>query len=229
MAYGLKIRNQGGLIQVDNDYSNLVLRSKGTVVCGAQIPRMALWKNELHLAASPYSCLAIHSSNPCCLHSVVDGMSTRTFSVSSTVPGASVEYFLFDLAEHAPSIGSVGLRVRRSDLRGVAFDSRRPYMRVLGAAVGGAPQDFLYGSEKVAWVQGQALLHYEVIPISIGGFAVDALEREALSTVSSLAGGMRVQISEVYGFRWSSPVNRAFPPDLHLAPYNFLAIDVSGM
>lgn len=233
--YGLRVRNQSGFIQIDNAYSNLALRSKGSITCSAifntnQGPAN-IYQGTVTIAMSDGACIAIRSDWPCAILRTTNGSGSRTFTFLTQGGAGVVEYFVFDSPDFAGAFGAVGLRVRRRDLSGYAFDSRKPYMKVMGTAVTtpGATQstDVGFPGGRLAWVPSQQGQLMEVHVLGVGPTA-DVAELYHMAFVSPVAGGIRVSMVNMYARIWRYPQTPNPPSPITLQPSVHLVLDVQG-
>lgn len=235
--HGLRVRNQSGFVQVDNAYSNLALRSKGSTTCSTlfntnQGPTN-IYQGTVTLAMSEGACIAIRSDLPCALFKATNGTGTRTFTFLTQGGAGVVEYFVFDSPDFAGAVGPVGLRVRRRDLSGYAFDSRKPYMRVMGTAVttpGTAQRtDVSLPGGRLAWVPSQQGMRLDVHVLGVGPTA-DIAELYHMVFVSPISGGVRVSMTNIYARFWRYPMpNVNAPGPIDLQPSVHLVVDVQGI
>lgn len=140
MAAGIRIINNVGTVLIDNNYSNLALRQKGTEVVpggGPSAPFVAITNG----VDSP--CIAILSDRPAVVRNINNASSPRFALRGRDGPvSTNVEYFIFDKPLQSMAVGSVGIVVKTA-AGVVCFDSRLKYARVVDVFGGPALADWV--------------------------------------------------------------------------------------
>ncbi|WP_295573795.1 hypothetical protein [uncultured Stenotrophomonas sp.] len=176
MAYGARIRNEGGsLVQIDPLYENLALRDKGSVVTvqlGASGRESFCGIATIQMAGCNEPLIAVKCDGVfVALRKRTKSGTTYTWELITSTPVTTVQYWVFDTTDVAQMAFAIphGMRVRNPNNGRVVFDSRYKYMRILSMISG-----------TVA-----SIANDYAVPIS-SGFAV-AFSNPSLSTL--VAGG----------------------------------------
>ena len=140
MAYGFRVRNANGFIQIDGTYRNAALVAKYTITPGNVSNPNGMYLtdftipngiNPLIVGATP------SGGNNICMSLLSRSGNSWTYRIATTSRNP-IELYHFDNMSLAAVAGTVGMRVRNINTGEVVFDSRCKYMRVL---------DFLAGKE----------------------------------------------------------------------------------
>lgn len=157
--YGIKIKNANGFVVIDGNYSNLGLRQKGTIRTDqGQVQPGGMFYRELTISGGDTPMIALQCASSFCLVSrVVKSGSSWTYTISTT-EAADVSYFIFDKAQFVSRYNTnYGLIVKNKNTGLVVFDSRAPYMRIIGVIQGSDPYTSIkttsYATSKVAVIQ----------------------------------------------------------------------------
>lgn len=163
MAIGFRARGQAtNAIQIDSGFSNMSLLQKGTAT--ATTPYLyynlpPLYYVDVVITSTDLPVFAIYCEQPNHIFRSTRVGNTYTFRVITTYQ-VPFEYFIF--TKTSRDLGGVGLRIRNPATRGVVYNSRIKYMKVLNYLVGnymlpnqpgGSP--IVYPGKKVACVQGR--------------------------------------------------------------------------
>jgi len=132
MPAGLRVyRQDSEFIQIDQDFSNFGVRTKGVFAVNSQVPNWSSLYEGLLTMPGTTGVLAFRSNNPVYIaHVTYPGGNTQyRFTASSPT---TVEYWYFDDPIHATlyDTANVGLLVFEAD-GSLGFDSRRKYLKVL--------------------------------------------------------------------------------------------------
>ena len=137
--YGLRIVNANGYVQIDGNYSNMALSTSGVLsFAGAeQLPNGVYYQVLTVYGVSPVIALKSTGGSAAILGSGGNANSgVYQFGVMCTTRDP-VTYYVFDDARLAAKYNTnYGLIVRNQYSGNVVFDSRSPYLRVLGTMSG---------------------------------------------------------------------------------------------
>lgn len=133
MAHGLKIRNNGNVVIIDQNYTNLCLRQKVTYTQSTQVPGESNYKLLFTINCTRKGILAFRSisnfTGVVWFTQISD--TQKTVTLYSYYP-ITLDVFVFDDPQFAIKSGSVGLRIKNPTTGEWTFDSRCKYMRILG-------------------------------------------------------------------------------------------------
>ena len=170
MPHGLKVKNDGNYLVIDQEYANLALRSKGTSYAG----RSNSYTVKVSFPADQ-AVVAYRATAPIAIFTSINTSGVQTDTIVSN-GNANIEYFVFDLPGYATPFNiDYGLRVRNPATGALVFDSRMPYMRVLQdysgtlPAPGGGPGSstaLTFTGFKPAVIQSQRPFRYDSAPLS---------------------------------------------------------------
>lgn len=161
--WGIEVRGASGVLQIDQDYANLHLVKKATVMLTTRSGSSA-WnlRSTVTIQETGNNPLVAFRANVPVLQSGQRRVSSNAFSFtfdSTAAAGGSLTYYLFDTAP--ASSGGWGLEVYTPDQK-IAFTSNRKYLRVSGqyssANFGGTG-----GPSSAVWNFPQAGRTYAVI------------------------------------------------------------------
>lgn len=134
MVAGVRIRQgDGSLIQIDPSWENLAMKTQGSVACPAPSGR-SYGQGVITVGGCNEPILAIRCNGALVgVFSKTQAGNTYTWTIVTSVPGATVEYWVFDTTDVAQMAFNVttGMRFRNPANGRVLFDSRYKYMRIL--------------------------------------------------------------------------------------------------
>jgi len=127
MADGIRIVNTFGTLLIDETYSNLALRQRGSVTLGSN--------NNLHVPLangfnSPI--VALTSDRPARVGIINTTAATPFIGLRGREgdPAANMDYYMFDKPLSSLAVGNAGLKVYNASGQ-LTFDSRLKYARVV--------------------------------------------------------------------------------------------------
>lgn len=182
--YGARIRTPSGSLVIDGQYQNLALRAKGSSTTSGSLfwvgPNSTVYYGvrTLQFSGGSTPCIAIRSIWPCFIYNQTysNGVWTFTIFILSDSQGSGlIEWYLFDSPDYAGLYNTAYGVIVRNQYTGVkVFDSRCPYMRVLGIIAANRPQGMAegqifvnqtYPAGKIAVIQSQQA--YEQFNITV--------------------------------------------------------------
>lgn len=132
MAHGLKIRNNGNFVVIDQNYSNLGLRQKIRYVQNTANSHRE-YRLVFTVDCTRSGVLAFRSlsdfTGVVWYTQISDTQKTVTLSSYSPV---TLDVYVFDNPVYAVKKGTVGLRIKNPATGQWTFDSRCRYMKILG-------------------------------------------------------------------------------------------------
>ncbi|USS42745.1 hypothetical protein NFI99_11225 [Burkholderia glumae] len=142
MAVGARIRNNQSILQIDERYKNLALWQRGATYA-QQVSNYLDPVRFVAMITVPYHPSALLGYRTvgyaCSLwRRLINSDGTVTYQVICETNTVPVEWIVFGDPALVSPVGHVGLRIKNPADGSVSFDSRLPYMRVIGTAqVGG--------------------------------------------------------------------------------------------
>lgn len=235
MAYGARFYNASGEIQITQDYQNLALRNKTVLTTGGRA-MLDFYPASVTYNGSASSILAFSCAQYCVLYStVLNSNGTRTATFYAQGSGVSITVWIFDLPEYAAVSGNYGMKILRLD-GSTAFDSRCPYMRVIGQIAGSEGSStvdngvsYSYSKSPIAVVQGalRTFVFSTQTETTPGNFnytyTVDLLCASISGAQVSLKDGRLVLRAGVV------PGAISLPPSYTAYGYSYLILDVTNM
>lgn len=132
MVAGVRIRPEdGSLIQIDPTWECLAMKTLGSVVCPVN---GSTGRGTITVGGCNEPILAVRSNGSFVgILSKTQSGATFTWTLVTSVPGATVDYWIFDTTDVAQMAFNTtkGMRFRNSSNGRVLFDSRYKYMRIL--------------------------------------------------------------------------------------------------
>ncbi|TQJ97333.1 hypothetical protein [Achromobacter sp. SLBN-14] len=240
--YGLQVRNESNLIQIDSTFQNLAFWTKGVAVA-SQATGFSSWRSgTITVPYTPASAFAFRADFPTfILNTVISGSTMQVDFLSYIVGGsaATIYWYLFAPPNFTgfPAGQNYGLRVKNA--AGVSsFDSRNQYMKYLASLSGidtdlpvtqdNAPPQFLSYTMPVgavpAVLQGNLATNIAEVPTGVSlpdfmFFWQSSCVRQSGSVIG-VASCVRVQGP------YQQPIN---PPQMRRQPWNYTVIDVGGL
>lgn len=220
MPYGFKIINDAGVIQIDENYTNLALRETNIVSVGVG----GLASVVTYGVQAPIMCIRSISGGP--VH-VQGNQALPNVTWEFKAPdGAHFQWYVFDTAVPIPGGGGYGFDVRKAD-GSVAFSSAWKVMKIGNILkVPDLPADpYSVGSPAVAWAPyagtWAACLtssRASIVNLNdyVGGFTFDA--------ISTGPDSARVDMRVFNNISW----NQQPPEVLRQAGGYILLVDVTG-
>jgi hypothetical protein len=135
MTLGFRTRNAGGGIQIDQNFRNLALRSKGTLVPGTSW-NAGKWRLGTITVTGNSPVLAWRSASPAAMVQATRTGTSITYTFIIAATGGSIDWYLFDEPVYGVAAGTLGMRIRNPTTGVVVFDSRMKYMRIVGTING---------------------------------------------------------------------------------------------
>ncbi len=130
MAFGVRIRNTAGSVQIDDQYFNYAIIARGQITLvppSGATPYVAATATVRVAAQNPI--IAIQTPNGTAVVGAVTPAGAGQWDVTILGSTQTLTYFVLDQCPQAGSHG-VGMRVRRSDGQ-IAFDSGFYYPKVV--------------------------------------------------------------------------------------------------
>lgn len=226
--YGLQIKNAGGFLVIDGTYSNLGIRSSGTLDMSnaAQNTNGCFYKTFTITANTPIIAL---SGGYAAISSMAISGTTLTFTVWA-LSRANQIYYLFDEAMYCARFNTnYGLVVKNKSTGLVVYDSRIKYMRVLDVISGSGSTGVITrsypGVQKVAVVQCAKYAFGEtvIIPTANPPFTQPYLNTGASSVTSNNVAS----ISEISVFNLPPSQNNPIVLENNQDFFFYLVVDVS--
>lgn len=129
MAFGIQIRNTAGSIQIDENYKNLALVAKSTIVTTVS---GGGWSHVDLTISGVHPVLALRCTTAACYYYYVTNSGSswtyRLFVNNATAGADTITYYVFD-EPPAPVMSGFGMLVFNAAGE-VTFDSRHKYLRV---------------------------------------------------------------------------------------------------
>lgn len=133
MPAGLRIRNNGNILQIDGTYRNSELIQKGTLALNQSDVNGRGWFGSISLPASKsMTFIAFRAASPGIYWQLQNATTMQVFSGSKapTPQPPDITYYIFGEPD-IPISGGVGLIVRNAATGQVAYNSRKKYLRIL--------------------------------------------------------------------------------------------------
>lgn len=227
--YGLKIKNASGYLVIDGTYSNMALSSSGVLsfASAEQLINGAYIVNLNISGVSPSIALRT-TAGASVLNAIKTGPNSFLFQIISTTRD-SVAYYVFDNVVMAPRYNTpYGLIVKNKNTGQVVFDSRCPYMRVIGVIAGdnNLPQTLAYGSSAIAVVQ--AIRWRLDTYVVLGGPGGTPLIQPISATSFSRVVGNQVTIFSSGVWTYAPAENNPLLNDSN-PNFFYFVVDVSGI
>lgn len=165
MAHGMRIRNNGNLVVIDQDYENLSLRSKSRV-SQYSAKTGTEYRLEFTVDCTSGGVIAMRSlsdyTGVIWYTQISDSQKKITVGSYAAI---IMDVYVFDRPVNALVKGRVGLRIRNPQTGAYAYDSRSRYMKILGYATApdgaeaGTVVTFRGGSKTLAAIPIQHYRH----------------------------------------------------------------------
>lgn len=241
--FGLRVRNNSLITQIDSTFRNLSFWTKGTAVAN-QPTGFGSWRYAtFNVPYSTSSAFAWRADFPSFVMSAGISGGTMTVTILSYIVGgsqATINWYVFATPDTTGFPGGqvYGLRVKDA-AGGKSFDSRNQYMKYVGA-VGGVAADIPTTQDNLppeylnyqmplgslpAVLQGNLATTITEVPVGVGPgvqymfFWQSSCVRQSGSTIN-VAKCVRVQGP------YNDPTN---PPQITRDPWNYTVIDVNGL
>lgn len=168
MPYGFYARNDAGTIQIDDQFKNLALASKGVGSTTTSSDSAGSFLTISHVGSTPLIFWQ------CAVGAVVSSQSsggTTTWTLyCATAASQVITWFIFDAPEVIPETERYGLKVRNS-LGQTTFHSQHRYMKVVDSLVvpvGVVGTEYNYGGGNYAVALGMRVQGGRVLRPSMG-------------------------------------------------------------
>jgi hypothetical protein len=223
---GMRIRNNGNILQVDGNYQNMEVSAQGTATTSGSYGGTSEMYADIPIPSGRgNSLLAVYGATAAVYCKKQDANTFRVFSQASTP--ATFTYYLFSTPQAVS--GGVGLKIRNNTTGAVLFNSRYKYLRVLDYLTGTLAIDSAisrqYPGKKVAIIQTLRPFH---IKIDSGGTSqqpagVFTFRSGQMTNPQSDTATVTFGISFVFG----GPV-QVTPVANGMNSIGYLVIDVTG-
>lgn len=241
MPAGFQAINDSNIVQIDANYKNYMLLTKGLVQLSVNADEWLGVPLAITVTGAINPVIAVHCKEFIRIWRVSNGNGSYTFKIHGAYTNrpadpnrplpANLWYYVFDSPPPAPSVHGVGMQVM-TGTGAVAFDSTYGYMRVLGTLSGTAsfpPASYVrkqtrFGNDKVAIVICQQALKLvnDFLDPGTGNpvestnlFSLTA-RMESQSVIETLDGTEYIMYSGTANF-------------INSPSYTYLAIDVSNL
>lgn len=126
----VRIRNGNSALLIDENYANLALRQKGSVVTGAA--NSYGYSVATLTLANDQSVVAMRCASRCAIYNVTYGSGSVTYTFFCQGGGVTIEYWNFDLPKYSEFNPLFAKLIVRHPVTGEkVYDSRLRYMRVV--------------------------------------------------------------------------------------------------
>jgi hypothetical protein len=157
MTAGIQIVNENSVIQIDQDYKNLVMVAKGSVTTTGALPTTA----DISVTANN-PVIAFVSSVPVCVTRMQSSGTSWIYRVATFGAAATVDYYVFDTPELVTVSDTFGIEVRKAD-GSLAWHSSMKTLKVVAFLEVPVPNvnDNDAGSDSVSLPGGKT---YAIVP-----------------------------------------------------------------
>lgn len=156
MAVGLRVRNNGNILQIDGTYQNMELVATGTVAMNTDDNNNGRYADVFIPAGVNSPVLAVRTDSEGVYVIRYTASNFRVY-VGGRTDGKVVTYYMFGEPTQNYPRGIVGLIVRNESTGQIVYNSNKKYLRVLQPIIGGFVPDnsltYNYPGRVVATIQ----------------------------------------------------------------------------